>query len=196
MVWENQQVGVGDWVVVVVLIAATTFGAHRALTDGRFRGTHRVRGAEASGKPGARPLTPAPGTQHDPAPSAPSASPAPPADPEPPAASDDGPTAPALSAHDIGAPLGERATLLQFSSAFCAPCRATRHVLADVASTVPGVTHVEVDAESHLELVRRVGVQRTPTTLVLAADGTELARAAGALRKQQVLHALAEAVGS
>ena len=69
-------------------------------------------------------------------------------------------------------------------------------MLADVAATVPGVTHVEVDAESHLELVRRVGVQRTPTTLVLGADGTELSRAAGALRKPQVLHALAEAVGS
>src|SRR5689334_6130301 len=43
-----------------------------------------------------------------------------------------------------GHELGERATLLQFSSAFCAPCRATRVVLADVASAVPGVAHVEV----------------------------------------------------
>ena len=33
--------------------------------------------------------------------------------------------------------LGERATLLQFSSAFCAPCRATRRVLADVADRRP-----------------------------------------------------------
>ena len=103
---------------------------------------------------------------------------------------------PALTSDDIGAPLGDRATLLQFSSAFCAPCRATRRVLTEVADIVPGVTHVEVDAESHLALVRQVGVQRTPTTLVLGADGSELSRAAGALRKPQVLHALAEAVGS
>ena len=34
---------------------------------------------------------------------------------------------------------GERATLLQFSSAFCAPCRATRRVLGEVAELVPGV---------------------------------------------------------
>ncbi len=34
--------------------------------------------------------------------------------------------------------LGERATLLQFSSAFCAPCRATRRTLADVAAVGPG----------------------------------------------------------
>lgn len=95
---------------------------------------------------------------------------------------------------ELGAEPGDRATLLQFSSAFCAPCRATRRVLADVAGAVPGVTHVEVDAESHLELVRRVGVQRTPTTLILAADGGEVSRAAGALRKPKVLHALSVAV--
>ena len=86
---------------------------------------------------------------------------------------------------------GERATLLQFSSAFCAPCRATRRVLADVAATVPGVAHVEIDAEQHLELVRRVGVLRTPTPLVLDGAGHEVARAAGAPRAEQVLAAVA-----
>ncbi|MCY7400064.1 MAG: thioredoxin family protein [Nocardioides sp.] len=85
---------------------------------------------------------------------------------------------------------GEKATLLQFSSAFCAPCRATRRVLAGVAGVVPGVVHVEVDAEHHLELVRRLEVLRTPTTLVLDAAGHEVARAAGAPRKEQVLDAL------
>ena len=90
--------------------------------------------------------------------------------------------------------LGERATLLQFSSAFCAPCRATRRVLADVADAVPGVVHVEVDAEHHLELVRRLGVLRTPTTLILDAHGAEIARAAGAPRKEQVLSSLASAL--
>ena len=85
---------------------------------------------------------------------------------------------------------GERATLLQFSSAFCAPCRATRRVLADVASAVPGVVHVEVDAEHHLDLVRAVGVLRTPTTLVLDARGREVSRAAGTPRAPQVLAAL------
>jgi thiol-disulfide isomerase/thioredoxin len=85
---------------------------------------------------------------------------------------------------------GERATLLQFSSAFCAPCRATRRVLQDVARTVPGVSHVEVDAEEHLDLVRQIGVLRTPTTLVLDAGGRELTRATGAPKPAQVLAAL------
>jgi thiol-disulfide isomerase/thioredoxin len=87
--------------------------------------------------------------------------------------------------------IGERATLLQFSSAFCAPCRATRRVLSEVAEVVPGVTHVEIDAEHHLEAVRALGVLRTPTTLILDASGHEATRAAGAPRKEQVLGALA-----
>jgi thiol-disulfide isomerase/thioredoxin len=85
---------------------------------------------------------------------------------------------------------GERATLLQFSSAFCAPCRATRRTLAEVARVVPGVTHVEVDAEHHLDLVRALGVVRTPTTLVLDAVGRELTRATGAPKPAQVFAAL------
>ena len=88
---------------------------------------------------------------------------------------------------------GERATLLQFSSAFCAPCRATRRVLGEVAELVPGVRHVEVDAEHHLELVRRLGILRTPTTLVLDGAGREVTRATGAPRKEQVLAALGRA---
>ena len=94
---------------------------------------------------------------------------------------------------DLPHPLGERATLLQFSSAFCAPCRATRRILADVAAMVPGVTHIEVDAEHHLDLVRRVGVLRTPTTLVLDATGREVTRATGAPTKPDVVAALGRA---
>jgi len=89
------------------------------------------------------------------------------------------------------AELGERATLLQFSSAFCAPCRATRRVLSDVAADHTGVAHVEVDAEAHLELVRRLDVRRTPTTLVLDAHGREVVRAAGAPTRTQVEAAVA-----
>jgi thiol-disulfide isomerase/thioredoxin len=89
--------------------------------------------------------------------------------------------------------LGERATLLQFSSAFCAPCRATRRTLEEVTGLVGDVAHVEVDAESQLELVRRLGVMRTPTTLVLDAEGREITRAAGVPTKQQVLAAVGQA---
>ena len=95
-----------------------------------------------------------------------------------------------LAGTAIDSPLGERATLLQFSSAFCAPCRVTRRILADVAGTVPGVAHVEVDAEHHLELVRRLAITRTPTTLILDEHGRELTRASGAPRKDAVIASL------
>ena len=96
-----------------------------------------------------------------------------------------------LSATDLGADgLGERATLVHFSSAFCRPCVAVRHVLHDVAERVPGVTAVEVDAESHLELVRRLGVSSTPTTLLLDSQGVERRRATGVPKRQDVLAAL------
>ncbi|WP_067434001.1 thioredoxin family protein [Nocardioides jensenii] len=97
-----------------------------------------------------------------------------------------------LDGVDLEHTLGEKATLLQFSSAFCAPCRATRRILADIADVVPGVEHVEVDAEHHLDLVRRVGILRTPTTLILDSNGREVTRATGAPRKEQVLVALAK----
>lgn len=101
-----------------------------------------------------------------------------------------------LTAADLGAELGERATLVQFSTAFCQPCRATRRILADVSAMVPGVAHVEIDAESRLDLVRRLDVMRTPTVLVLDAGGAVVRRASGLPTKPAVLHALAEAVPS
>lgn len=99
-----------------------------------------------------------------------------------------------LDAAELGVGLGERATLVQFSSAFCAPCRATRRVLGEVAGLVPGVRHVEIDAEAHLDLVRRLDIVKTPTVLVLDADGRVVRRAVGQPRKADVIAALGEAV--
>lgn len=90
----------------------------------------------------------------------------------------------------FGVAPGARATLVQFSSAFCSPCRATRRVLKTVTAAVPGIAHLEVDAELHLELVRRLGIVRTPTTIVLDASGREVRRAAGQPTVAQVVQAL------
>lgn len=99
-----------------------------------------------------------------------------------------------LGPRDLGSPLGERATLVAFSSAFCQPCRATRRVLEQVSAQVPGVAHVEIDAESHLELVRRLDVRRTPTVLVLDPEGRVVRRASGQPRPADVLAALGAVV--
>jgi thiol-disulfide isomerase/thioredoxin len=90
----------------------------------------------------------------------------------------------------IGAEFGERATLLQFSSAFCTPCRATKVLLGQVVQDFPGIKHVEIDAESNLELVRELNIKSTPTTLVLDSSGIEISRAVGAPRRSDVVASL------
>lgn len=100
-----------------------------------------------------------------------------------------------LTGEQIGGALGDRATLVQFSSAFCAPCRATRRILAEVAGMTSGVAYVEIDAESRLDLVRRLNVLRTPTVLVLDADGGVVRRASGQPRKADVIAAVGVAAG-
>ena len=141
--------GVGDWVVVVVLCAATTFGAHRALTDGRFRGTHRVRGAEASGEPGARPLR-LPRPRHDYADPAPGRAPRR-RDPRAPAGrTTDPPPLPCPRRH-------RRPPRRAGDPACSSPPPSARPAARPVMccrrrrTSSRGVTHVEVDAESHLD---------------------------------------------
>jgi thiol-disulfide isomerase/thioredoxin len=99
---------------------------------------------------------------------------------------------PLITGAELGLPLGERATLVQFSSAFCAPCRATRRILAEVAGMIDGVSHVEIDAESHLDLVRRLDIRRTPTVLVVGPDGRITKRASGQPRKADVIAAVGD----
>ena len=145
----------GVYVALVAVVVALLAGGTLAVRNGRFRGTHAVRGATAAtGSPPQSVLDGSPWQEQQ----------------------------------------GERATLLQFSSAFCAPCRSTRRILSDIAGQVPGVSHIEVDAEHHLDVVRRLGILRTPTTLVLDAHGHEVVRASGAPTKAQVYDALAVAI--
>ncbi len=99
-----------------------------------------------------------------------------------------------LGAAELGVEPGERASLVQFSSAFCQPCRATRRILAEVAAMVEGVAHIEIDAEDRLDLVRALGIEKTPTVLVLDSAGRIVRRAAGMPRKVDVIAALGAAV--
>ncbi|MFT4108224.1 thioredoxin family protein [Propionicimonas sp.] len=99
-------------------------------------------------------------------------------------------SAPRLDARRLGRDLGPEATFVQFSSAVCAPCRATHRLLADVAGADPGVAHVDVDAETRLDLVEEFGITRTPTVLLLDAEGVVRHRIVGAARKADVLTAL------
>lgn len=77
-------------------------------------------------------------------------------------------------------------TVVQFSTAFCGPCRATRARLRRLQATRPGLVHVEVDAESHLDAVRALGVDRTPTLLYLDRAGRLVGRSSGAPRPAEL----------
>jgi thiol-disulfide isomerase/thioredoxin len=99
-------------------------------------------------------------------------------------------SADALSAADLGAPLGARATLVQFSTEVCAYCGPTRALLTEVARERDGVSFVEIDAAERMDLTRRLRVLSTPTVLVLDALGAITSRASGPLRKADLLTAV------
>jgi thiol-disulfide isomerase/thioredoxin len=148
--------------LVAALVAATALGLGWRWRAGRFR----------LAKPGpATPPAPAAGT-------VPSAGAVPTAG------------ADVLTEADLGSSLGTQATLVQFSTAFCAPCRPTRQILAQVAGMADGVTHVEIDAAARMDLVRRLRINSTPTVLVLGPDGAVVKRAVGLPRKADVIAAL------
>ena len=100
---------------------------------------------------------------------------------------------PKLTAAIVGTELGSRATMVQFSSAFCTPCRATKVLLEDMVKTMPDVHYAHIDAESHLELVRKLDIRSTPTTLFLNGAGVEVGRAMGTPKRAQV-HAAISAI--
>jgi thiol-disulfide isomerase/thioredoxin len=85
---------------------------------------------------------------------------------------------------------GTKATLLQFSTQFCAPCRTTARVLGEIGSARDGVEHVEIDLTDRPDLARRFSVLQTPTTLVLDGKGTVRARIGGAARPTEVRAAI------
>lgn len=95
-----------------------------------------------------------------------------------------------LTAGDLGAPLGDRATLVQFSTGYCTYCGPTRELLTQVAGERDGVAFVEIDAAERMDLTRRLRVLATPTILVLGPGGTIESRASGRPRKSELSTAL------
>jgi thioredoxin-like negative regulator of GroEL len=77
-------------------------------------------------------------------------------------------------------------TVVQFSTAFCAPCRATKARLQQLQAGRPRLAVVQVDAESHLDEVRALDVRRTPTLFYLGRDGQLIGRSSGAPRPEEL----------
>jgi thiol-disulfide isomerase/thioredoxin len=89
----------------------------------------------------------------------------------------------------LGVPAGV-VTLVQFSAPVCAPCRATRRVLEEVRAGMDGVHLVEVDVAERLDLARALDVWRTPTVLMVDADGRVVRRASGVPDRDDLVAAL------
>ena len=96
-----------------------------------------------------------------------------------------------ISEKEIGAPYGDRLTILQFSTTFCSSCRAAKALISDVVKGQEDIAYYEVDAESNLDLVRKVDVRSTPTTLFLDRSGFEIARATGTPKRDQLIKVVA-----
>jgi thioredoxin-like negative regulator of GroEL len=95
-----------------------------------------------------------------------------------------------LAAEELGVPLGARATVVQFSSTFCAPCRTTRYVVERAVATADGIAYADLDIADHLELGERLTIDVTPTVLVLDARGDVVRRATGVPTLAQLRSAL------
>ncbi len=95
-----------------------------------------------------------------------------------------------ISSSEIGTSLGQRATVVQFSTSFCSSCRAAKVLISDEVSKQSDIKYVEIDAESNLELVRKLDIRSTPTTLFLDKKGFEIARAVGAPKRDQIIAAI------
>lgn len=95
-----------------------------------------------------------------------------------------------------GVELASGATLVQFSSEVCAPCRATARVLGDLAADRDDLTHVELDVAERPEVAARFTVLQTPTTLIVDRDGRVRARIGGAVRRDALLAELDRVLGT
>jgi thiol-disulfide isomerase/thioredoxin len=96
-----------------------------------------------------------------------------------------------LSPAELGSDYGDRATIVQFSTTFCSSCRAAKALIKDVVKDQSDIKYLEIDAESNLELVRKVDIKSTPTTLFLDRAGFEIARATGAPKRDQLIKVVA-----
>ena len=95
-----------------------------------------------------------------------------------------------ISEVEFAGKYGSRLTILQFSTTFCSECRTAKAIVKDVVKDSNDITYVEVDAETNLDLVRRVDIRSTPTTIFLDSKGFEIARAKGAPKRDQLIKAI------
>jgi len=93
---------------------------------------------------------------------------------------------------ELGVAPGIPVTLVQFSTEFCSPCRATRALCASIVADLEGVRHLDVAAETHLDAVRTLDIRRTPTLLLVDAAGRVVRRCVGLPTRAGLMAAIGE----
>lgn len=83
--------------------------------------------------------------------------------------------------------LGSVATVVQFSTEFCARCPGVKRILSKLPEAIDGVVYTDVDLTHRPDLARRFSVMQTPTVLVVGADGVPSARYSGAVTRASIV---------
>ncbi|MBN9612804.1 MAG: thioredoxin family protein [Actinobacteria bacterium] len=83
---------------------------------------------------------------------------------------------------------GERGTVVQFSTAYCSRCPATRRTITETVAARPELAFVHLDVTDRPDLASRFRLSQTPTVLILDHLGVPRARLSGAV-SAEALHA-------
>jgi thioredoxin len=85
----------------------------------------------------------------------------------------------------------EQPVLVDFTAAWCPPCRVMKPVLAELAAERPELRVVQLDVDTEQRTAARYGVLSMPT-FILFRDGREVTRLVGARPKRRLEAELAE----
>jgi thioredoxin 1 len=85
----------------------------------------------------------------------------------------------------------ERPVLVDFTAAWCPPCRVMKPVLAELADERDDLRIVQLDVDAHQRTAAEYGVLSMPT-FILFRDGREVQRLVGARPRRRLEAELAE----
>lgn len=84
--------------------------------------------------------------------------------------------------------LGDRATIVQFSTEFCARCPSVRRVISELVAGTVSVDFVHVDLTHRPQLASKYRLLQTPTVLILDDAGVPRSRLSGAITRDRIAH--------
>jgi thioredoxin-like negative regulator of GroEL len=82
--------------------------------------------------------------------------------------------------------LGQKATLVQFTTEYCGLCPGVRRTLSQLAYRTGGLEFCEVDITNRLDVAARFSISQTPTVFVLNSDGRLVFRVGGVPKIKQL----------